>query len=333
MTLVRKSFPAAALALVAFAPTVPVHAHHSRSNFAATSIVVRGVVDRVEWQNPHVYFFIVEQTANGRIDWQVEAQSTPGMLRRGWQPSSVTPGETVTLRGNPDRESKPLIFADTITKTDGTTLRVQGPSTLSQSATQRAMSLEGIWAAVGAPFDRSRAASDLPLTAKGRAAAAAFDVRNDPFAECVPPQVPDSLSTPYLHAIEIHANVVLLREEYWEVDRVVYMDGRGHPSGGPRTNQGHSIGHWDGGTLVVDTTLFADHGFGNGSGIPSGAQKHIVERYSVNADQATLTIDYVLEDPEHLREPVRGSRMWRFAPGLEFIPNRCDPANARRYTN
>jgi len=329
----RKSIPAAAFAAIACAGTTPADAHHSRSNFAATSIVVRGVVDRVEWQNPHVYFFIIEQRADGRTEWQVEAQSTPGMLRRGWQPNSVMAGETVTLRGNPDRESRPLIFADTITKTDGTTLRVQGPSTLSQAAAQRAMSLAGIWTAVGAPFDRSRAATDLPLTNKGRAAAAAFDVRKDPFAECVPPQVPDSLSTPYLHAIVIDANVVLLREEYWEVDRVVYMDGRSHPSGGPRTNQGHSIGHWEGDTLVVDTTLFEDHGFGNGSGIPSGAQKHIVERYSLNPDQTTLTIDYVLEDPEYLSEPVRGSRTWRFAPGLEFIPNRCDPDNARRYTH
>jgi len=329
----RRFISAAALAAIALAVVNPADAHHSRSNFAATSIVVRGVVDRVEWQNPHVYFFIVEETGGGRIEWQVEAQSTPGLLRRGWQPNSLSAGETVTLRGNPDRDSRPLIFADTITKTDGTTLRVQGPSTLSQTTAQHAPSLEGIWAAVGAPFDRSRAASELPLTDKGRAAAAAFDVRNDPFAECIPPQVPDSLSTPYLHAIEIGENVVLLREEYWEVDRVVYMDGRGHPSAGPRTNQGHSIGHWDGDTLVVDTTLFADHGFGNGSGIPSGAQKHIVERYSLNDDQTTLTIDYVLEDPEYLREPVRGSRTWRFAPGLEFIPNRCDADNARRYTN
>jgi hypothetical protein len=79
--------------------------------------------------------------------------------------------------------------------------------------------------------------------------------------------------------------------------------------------------------------LFEDHGFGNGSGIPSGAQKHIVERYSLSEDGTTLSIDYVLDDPEYLSEPVRASRKWRYAPGLEFIPNRCDLDNPRRYTN
>jgi hypothetical protein len=109
------------------------------------------------------------------------------------------------------------------------------------------------------------------------------------------------------------------------------MDGRGHPTNGPRTNQGHSIGRWDGDVLVVDTTLFENHGYGNGSGIPTGARKHMVERYSLTDGGTTVTIDYVLQDPEYLTWPVRGSRQWRYTPELKFLPNRCDLANAQRY--
>ena len=309
-------------------------AHHSRANFSDATVIIRGEVTRVEWKNPHVYFFVREETADGAVDWQVEGQSTPGLLRRGWSPDALKPGDRVTLRGNPDRNSaRRLIFPEFVTKTDGTTLRVQGPVLQTGDTSARATGIAGMWSAVGAPFDRSRPATHLPLTAKGRAAAARFDVRNDPFADCIPPQVPDSLSTPYLHEIIVRDDVVLLREEYWEVERVVYMDGREHPAGSPRTNQGHSIGYWEGSTLVVDTTLFDDHRFGNGSGIPSGAQKHIVERYSLDTDGRTLTISYVLTDPEFLAEPVEGSRSWRHTPGLEFLPNRCDLETARRYVD
>lgn len=307
-------------------------AHHSRANFSDSVIVVRGEVTRIEWKNPHVYVFLRETSADGDIDWQIEAQSTPGLLRRGWTADSLRAGDVVVLRGNPDRNpDRRLIFPESITKADGTTLRVQGPALQAATSAQRATSIAGTWSTVGPPFDRSRPATHLPLTAKGLAAAESFDVRNDPFAECIPPQVPDSLSTPYLHEIVVRDDRVVLREEYWEIDRTVFMDGRGHPPNGGRSNQGHSIGHWDGDTLVVDTALFADHAFGNGSGIPSGARKRIVERYSLDDGGQTLTIDYVLEDPEFLTEPVHGSRSWRYTPELAFIPNRCDLETARRY--
>ena len=306
-------------------------AHHSRSNFADTSVAIYGELTRVDWRNPHVYFFV--RSAGEGVEWTIEAQSTPSMLRRGWTPNSLAPGDRITVRGNPDRNpARRFILADVITKTDGTTLPVQGGFDRAGAGRgASARTLAGVWIAVGAPFDRSRPATHLPLTEKAKAAAAKFDVRNDPFADCIPPQVPDSLSTPYLHEIVIKDNVVLLREEYWEVDRVVYMDGRGHPTNAPRTNQGHSIGRWEGTVLVVDTTLFEDHGYGNGSGIPSGARKHMVERYSLTDGGTTVTIDYVLEDPDYLTGPVRGSRQWRYTPELKFLPNRCDLANAQRY--
>jgi hypothetical protein len=45
----------------------------------------------------------------------------------------------------------------------------------------------------------------------------------------------------------------------------------------------------------------------------------------------TLTIDYVLEDPEYLAAPVNDTRKWRYAPDLMLLPNQCDLETARRY--
>ena len=81
------------------------------------------------------------------------------------------------------------------------------------------------------------------------------------------------------------------------------MDGRGHPDGTERSNQGHSIGRWDGDVLVVDTTNFAFNRapvFGRparAEGVPSGLDKHVVERFRLSEDHTHIVIDFAMEDP------------------------------------
>jgi hypothetical protein len=311
-------------------------AHHHRINFSDSSVAFHGTITRVDWANPHVYLYVRAADESGKdIDWEIETGSTPVLTRRGLQADTLAAGQAVTVRGKPDVDPKrKRLWLESITQADGTTLLLQGPiESETAREQQRATSLAGVWSTVGGAYDRTRAATHLPLTEKGKAAASGFDVAKDPFANCVPPPVPDSLSTPYLHEIVLNDDrTITLREEYWEIDRTVYMDGRGHPTDGPRTNQGHSIGRWDGDVLVVDTTQFEDHAFGNGSGIPSGAGKHIVERYALTDGGATITIDYVLEDAEYLAAPFKDTRKWRYTPHLELLPNRCDLEDARRYT-
>lgn len=83
--------------------------------------------------------------------------------------------------------------------------------------------------------------------------------------------------------------------------------------------------------LVVDTAGFEEHRWGNGRGIPSGPQRHSVERYTLSDDGTTVTIDYLIEDPEYLTEPVSGTINWRHAPHLALLPYDCDPAVSRRF--
>jgi hypothetical protein len=327
VTQIRTAIAAIVSGLVAW-PAIAL-AHHHPVNFLESEVAIHGKVARVDWTNPHVYIYLDAEEDGAQ--WEIETGSTPTLTRRGWRSDTLKPGDLVTVRGNPDRNpDRKFMSLRSITRPDGTALVLQGQNREDPNA--QATTIEGVWLALGAPYDRTKPALHLPLTDKAKAIAAKFDVANDPFADCVPPPVPDSLSTPYLHQIIFNDDdTITLREEYWEIDRTVYMDGRGHPENGPRTNQGHSIGHWDGDVLVVDTTLFEDHAFGNGSGIPSGAQKHIVERYSLSDDRRTLSIDYVLEDPEYLAAPVSDTRQWRYAPHMALLPNKCDLEVARRY--
>src|SRR3970040_2347662 len=104
------------------------------------------------------------------------------------------------------------------------------------------------------------------------------------------------------------------------------MDGRKHPQDGPRTNQGHSIGRWEEDVLVVDTTLFADHPSASGNGVPSGAKKHLIERFSLSEDGTRMIVDVLLEDPDYLAEPFSGRKELLYSPHLQLYRSHCSPA-------
>ena len=68
------------------------------------------------------------------------------------------------------------------------------------------------------------------------------------------------LTSPHcLSEIEIFDDRVIIRDEWFDAERVMDADGREHPVDGERTRLGHSVGRWEGDTLVVDTRLFAPH--------------------------------------------------------------------------
>jgi hypothetical protein len=104
-----------------------------------------------------------------------------------------------------------------------------------------------------------------------------------------------------------------------------------HPSDIELTNQGHSIGRWEGDVLVVDTVAIADHRWGTARGVPSGADRHVVERYTLSEDGKMVTIDYVVEDPEYLTEAISGTIRWNHTPNLEWVTYDCDPEVAQRF--
>jgi hypothetical protein len=175
------------------------------------------------------------------------------------------------------------------------------------------------------------------------AAMKAYTDEVNPAANCVPFPSPFLQSMPYLNQIEVRGDTVVIRSEFFNVDRTVHMDGRGHPREGACTNQGHSIGRWEDGALVVDTTLFAEHRLGNSQGLsfaprlantqglPSGPRKRVVERYQLSQDGTRLLINFVLEDPDFLAEPLTVSTEWDFAPALQLLRFGCDPEQAQRF--
>ncbi len=320
----------AVLITAALAAATPALGHHSGAMFdQTTTVTLEGTVSRFNWANPHVYIFVETNNESGQtVEWQLETDSTAIMTRDGWTPTTLTPGARVSVRANPDRNTnRPHARLVSLLKEDGQlfTRRSSGGA-----SSVRADSLAGVWDAVR-NNDPQRFTIGT-LTEKGEAGLAAYRDANFPAANCIPYAAPHLMAlAPYRFEIDIQEDQVVIAAEFFNVVRTVYTDGRTHPENGERVNQGHSVGRWEGDVLVVDTTLFADDPSGNLRGIPSGAQKHVVERFRLSEDGTQLIIDFVAEDPEYLLEPTTGTSVWDYAPDGEMLPFGCNRENASFY--
>jgi len=317
------------------------YAHHSALIFDRDSVVAfEGTVTQFGWANPHVYIHVAtDDGVGGTIEWELETDATPILTRSGWSRDSLAPGERVLVRANPDKnpERKHALLVS-ITKQDGQVLAARSYFLRKDSDPRNATgatSLAGVWELNFADYTGFYNVWDgLQLTEAGTASRESYDVlRDSPEAQCIAIPSPGVLVAPYLNEIVLGEDRILIRNERWNLERIVYMDGRDHPADVEPTNQGHSIGWWEGDTLVVDTVAFERHRSPIlGRGVESGPNKHVVERYTLSEDGTQIAIDFELEDPDYIAEPFASRVIWHYAPHFEMLGFGCDLENSSRYT-
>jgi len=99
---VRMTCAVLAVAAVVAAAGVPAIAHHSfAAEFDAKQpITLKGTVTKVEWMNPHTYFYLDVTEANGSVtNWGLEMGSPNGLMRAGWSRNTLKVGDVVTVEG------------------------------------------------------------------------------------------------------------------------------------------------------------------------------------------------------------------------------------------
>jgi hypothetical protein len=170
------------------------------------------------------------------------------------------------------------------------------------SAPASAVDLSGVWLAFGSDARGRTSAAPPEYSERGTQRLDDFYARYreipEPGAYCVPGGMPSimlNLATYPVEILQTPGRITMLAELEMQVRRI-WLDGRSHPGDFPPTGIGHSIGHWDGDTLVVDTALLEPWPL---KPWPRSEQMHIVERIHLaeRADVDVAPTAFITEEP------------------------------------
>jgi hypothetical protein len=151
----------------------------------------------------------------------------------------------------------------------------------------------------------------------------------EPHARCHPSGVARQFMTPYgVEFLEIPdlQRVFVLDEGGPHTFRTIYMDGRSHPTDFTPTAYGHSIGWWEGDTLVVDTVGFNEKFWLDRRGLPHTEQLHTIERFT-RTSELGMKYEATIDDPGAYTAPWTGWFYMRYNPGQEPWEYVCQQAN------
>src|SRR5262245_22069833 len=179
----------------------------------------------------------------------------------------------------------------------------------------------GMWNGSEDPHREPPSALDWALAIQKERFANSF--KDAPSGFCLPGEV--FPSSPLLYKFVQTPTLLLQVTEDVTPYRQTFLDGRGHPKDPDPNWKGHSIGKWEGDTLVVDTVGFNDKSWLT-DGLPHTEKLHVIERYR-RPDLAHLVIDVTIEDPETLTKPWNLHMNWQLAPGYELIEYICPENN------
>jgi hypothetical protein len=146
--------------------------------------------------------------------------------------------------------------------------------------------------------------------------AAAARAANKPFrdsiGECYPAGMPMIMTRVWPIAMIQKPTAIFMITGFMNSVRIIYTDGRKHsdPDIVVHSYNGESIGHWEGKTLVVDTTYFEPNQHWIDGGLPISDEFHMVEKMTMLDQGKTLQIEYIMTDPKNWKGEWRSTKRW-----------------------
>lgn len=161
------------------------------------------------------------------------------------------------------------------------------------------------------------------LTDRGRTVADAFDLADDPAIQCE--RFPAFRTVLHSDPIqfEVYGDRIVIKGEDLTVDRTVFMDGRGHPENAEKSPAGHSIGWYEGRSLVVETVGVTAGLVDDQLAVHNSDQARSIERYTLSPDGRRLDVEFTLYDPVMLEEPLTIVRPRVATPEIELQRPPC----------
>lgn len=174
----------------------------------------------------------------------------------------------------------------------------------------------------------------LVLTPQAQAHARAWRVEDDMALDrvCLPPSIVYALQGPFPFEIVQTPTLIVIRYEYFDQVRLVFLDGRAAPENLPHSKMGYSVGHWEEGELVIETDHIAASTITN-NGLDHTGDVVMRERYRIDPESGRLVATQWFSDPAMLEN--NGARWieWERRPGQHVYPYECDPTFALEYAS
>lgn len=116
-----RHFLAAAGAIAVSLGTMPAQAHHSMAMFdSQKKVTVTGTVREFQWTNPHCYIQLMVKAESGETkEWSMEMGAPMYLYARGWRPTTIKPGDRISITINPLRSGRPGGVVIEATTADG----------------------------------------------------------------------------------------------------------------------------------------------------------------------------------------------------------------------
>lgn len=337
-------------------------AHHSRASFDMPSLIeIRGTVVEFKLRSPHSSFVVEGSSYVGGVrqsddveTWEIESESVPTLGSAGVRADTFRMGDAISILAHPHRNLEFVAVAETLFAADGTeygrttTDRIYDP-TLRAALSARgidvpdptgaaevpdasgARRIEGRWQQ---PLQLPGRESRLPLNEAGVAAWLAYDPVTSPINTCEPVSVPSIFHAPsYLFDIRFDGDEVVLRHEWYEISRIVPLDGTSLTTQ-PAGQFGTVTGRLEGDSLIVESSEYAVSKWGLGvarqvnggaADVPSSTEKSVTEKFTASDDGLTLIYEYTLRDPVYLEGPFTAQvRLARTPDDATIYPWSCD---------
>jgi hypothetical protein len=198
------------------------------------------------------------------------------------------------------------------------------------SGLQAEVDLNGLWFPAGGP---GQAPNPMPLNDYAKKLyddyVAAFAIEDDPGGWCVSPGLPRSIwGAPFpIEIVQTESFINMFWEGYFQY-RKIYMEGHPRPDPILHTGMGYSVGHWEGDTLVVETSYLREYPYMRR--LPNTDTATTVERITVETrtnaagvSNRFLTNQLTLNDPRLYTQPVTVTSSLRYSPDTPIMEYSC----------
>ncbi|HEY5623944.1 MAG TPA: DUF6152 family protein [Gammaproteobacteria bacterium] len=308
-------------------PAMPAFSHHSNDYHfdRNVDVTVSGTVNEFRFINPHSRLLVDVVGEDGDIvTWDCEMGAANGLKRRGWTDDVFRPGEAIVIQGFAARRNQTECYFDYADMSDGRHITmddrydadapVRPASVVASALPDGVPDFSRVWqrdqeGGGGGPRLGGPNRQAWVLNEAGESALAAYDpVTDDPSLDCSPVSIVRLWGNGDLTRIMQEQDRVTIQHEWMDARRVVHLGISEHPADLPHNVLGHSIGWYEGSTLVIDTIGYPYGVLHQHPGLPHSDALHTIERLTLSDDGDSFELSYIAEDEKYFHDQLTGTR-------------------------